>query len=251
MVTTFAIKNMKKWFDTWFNTKYYHILYKNRDYSEAENFISNLVNNLKIGENDTILDLACGKGRHSIYLNKLGFNVIGVDLSKESIAFANQYKNKKLSFFVHDMRESMPNHTFDFVFNLFTSIGYFEDENENVKMLQSVDSYTNHNGILVIDFMNAHKVIQNLVKSEIKIIDGISFNISRDIINGFIVKTIEFTDEGENYKFQEKVQALQLSDFERYLKNTNFCIYKTVGDYNLGNFDLEKSNRLIIFAKKK
>ncbi len=64
---------MKKWFDTWFDTKYYHILYKNRDYSEAEHFISNLVNRLMIDKSDRILDLACGKGRHSIYLNKLGY----------------------------------------------------------------------------------------------------------------------------------------------------------------------------------
>lgn len=241
---------MKKWFDTWFDTKYYHILYKNRDYSEAELFISNLVSDLNVDKNKSILDLACGKGRHSIYLNKLGYNVTGVDLSKESIAYANEYKNDSLSFFVHDMREPMPHKSFNFVFNLFTSIGYFEDENENVRMLQSVDSYTNQDGVLIIDFMNAHKVINNLVKSEVKIIDGIIFNISRNVIDGFIVKTIEFTDNGEQFKFQEKVQALKLEDFERYLKSTNFSIYKTAGDYNLGNFDLESSSRLIIFAKK-
>jgi len=241
---------MNKWFDTWFDTKYYHILYKNRDFSEAENFISNLVNDLKVDKNGTVLDLACGKGRHSIYLNKLGFNVIGVDLSKESIEFANRYKNDKLSFFVHDMREPMANKSFNFVFNLFTSIGYFDDVKENEKMLKSIDSYTAEDGVLVIDFMNAYKVINNLVKSEIKVVDGITFNISREVINGFIVKTITFSDAGKDYKFQEKVQALQLSDFERYLKSTNFSIYKTVGDYNLGNFDLENSNRLIIFAKK-
>lgn len=241
---------MKKWFDTWFDTKYYHILYQNRDYSEAELFISNLVNDLNIDKNSSILDLACGKGRHSIYLNKLGYSVTGVDLSQESIAHANQFKNDNLSFFVHDMRQPMPHKHFDYVFNLFTSIGYFEDENENITMLKSIDSYTNKNGILVIDFMNAYKIIKGLVKSEVKTIDGIDFNISREVINGFIVKTIKFTDNGQNFEFQEKVQALTLADFERYIETTDFSIFKTAGDYNLGNFDLEKSNRLIIFAKK-
>lgn len=241
---------MKNWFDTWFDTIYYHILYKNRDYDEAELFISNLTKALSVSANAHILDLACGKGRHSIYLNKLGYGVTGVDLSNESICYANQFSNENLKFFVHDMRERIENDSFDYVFNLFTSIGYFEDESDNVKMLRSIDSYTNKDGVLVIDFMNAHKVIKGLVRSEEKTIEGITFKITRKVENGFIVKTIQFSDEGQQFEYHEKVQALLLSDFEKYLQETNFSIFKVSGDYNLGNFDLENSNRLIIFAKK-
>jgi len=241
---------MKNWFDSWFDTKYYHILYKNRDYSEAENFITNLTADLKINPNKSILDLACGKGRHSIFLNKLGYKTTGVDLSKQSIEHANQFKTPTLDFFVHDMREQIKNNSFDYVFNLFTSIGYFEDESDNLKMLNSIDSYTNENGVLVIDFMNANKVVSNLVLDEVKVVEGITFTINRKVENGFIIKTISFTDNNQKFNFQEKVQALELHHFENYLKETNFSIYKVVGDYNLGNFDVEKSNRLIIFAKK-
>jgi len=241
---------MKNWFDSWFDTKYYHILYKNRDFSEAENFITNLTSDLKIAPNKSILDLACGKGRHSIFLNKLGYKTTGVDLSKQSIEHANQFKTPTLDFFVHDMREQIKNNSFDYVFNLFTSIGYFEDESDNLKMLNSIDSYTNENGVLVIDFMNANKVVSNLVLDEVKVIEGITFTINRKVENGFIIKTISFTDNNQKFNFQEKVQALELHHFENYLKETNFSIYKVVGDYNLGNFDVEKSNRLIIFAKK-
>jgi len=241
---------MEDWFSTWFNTKYYHILYKNRDFSEAEIFISNLVNNLAIKDSSKILDLACGKGRHSIYLNQLGFSVDGCDLSKESIDYAKQFENEKLHFFVHDMREPLPQKSYDHVFNLFTSIGYFDNVDDNVKMLQSIDTYTTKNGVLVIDFMNADKVINKLVKKEIKEVDGIIFNITREVIDGFIIKTIKFEDDGQSFEFKEKVQAIQLSDFENYLLKTNFKIFKTCGNYNLDNFDVENSDRLIIFAKK-
>ncbi|MEP2509893.1 MAG: methyltransferase domain-containing protein, partial [Reichenbachiella sp.] len=78
----------KQWFDEWFNTIYYHILYKHRDYEEAAKFLDHLINYFKIVPNSKILDLACGKGRHSIYLNKKGFDVTGVDLSEENIKFA-------------------------------------------------------------------------------------------------------------------------------------------------------------------
>lgn len=241
---------MKDWFSSWFDTKYYHILYKNRDYNEAETFIYNLVNELKIEKNSKILDLACGKGRHSIYLNKLGYQVDGCDLSKESITYAQQFENDKLHFFVHDMREPLANKSYNYVFNLFTSIGYFEDLESNVKMLKSIESYTSPNGILVIDFMNASKVINNLVKKEIKKVDEITFNITREVIDGFIIKTIRFEDEGQSFEFKEKVQAIKFSDFENYLAKTNFKIINVCGNYNLDNFDVDNSDRLIIFAKK-
>ena len=69
----------KKWFQSWFDTSYYHTLYKHRDDKEAQMFMKNLVRHLEIDSDQHILDLACGKGRHSIFLNQLGFNVTGVD----------------------------------------------------------------------------------------------------------------------------------------------------------------------------
>ncbi|MGV6860267.1 MAG: class I SAM-dependent methyltransferase [Putridiphycobacter sp.] len=241
---------MANWFSTWFNTKYYHTLYKHRDFAEAELFITNLVQNLEVPKTAKILDLACGKGRHSIFLNQLGYNVEGCDLSAESIKHAKQFENETLHFFEHDMREEIGGKAYDFVFNLFTSIGYFEDSNDNVKMLQSISAYIKKDGILVIDFMNAHKVINNLVKTETKEIDGLTFNISRALTDGYIVKTISFTDEGKSYEFQERVEALTLQDFEKFFDKTDFSIHQTFGSYNLEPFDVENSDRLIIFAKK-
>lgn len=241
---------MKDWFSSWFDTKYYHILYKNRDFSEAEIFISNLIDKLDISKHKHILDLACGKGRHSIFLNQLGYTVDGCDLSKQSIAYAKQFENDKLHFFVHDMREPISNKSYDYVFNLFTSLGYFDEKEDNIKMLKSVDSYSANDGMLVIDFMNANKVIKNLVKTESKIVDGITFNITRKVIDGFIIKNIKFDDNGESFEFEERVQAILLKDFDNYIAQTNFSIVKVFGNYNLDTFDAENSDRLIIFAKK-
>ena len=120
------MSNNNKWYKSWFNTEYYHILYKNRSTIEAESFIKKLIKELKLKKNSSLLDLACGKGRHSIYLNKLGFKVTGVDLSSQNIAYAKKFSNKRLSFFKHDMRLPI-NQKFDAIFNLFTSFGYFEN----------------------------------------------------------------------------------------------------------------------------
>ncbi|MEN8811471.1 MAG: class I SAM-dependent methyltransferase, partial [Flavobacteriales bacterium] len=131
--------NSKNWFASWFDSPHYHILYKNRDYKEAEYFLKKLTDYLKPKNTDKILDLACGAGRHSIFLNKLGFNVTGVDLSPNSIETANESSNETLHFDVHDMREIYTENGFNYVFNMFTSFGYFESNEENIIMLQSVE----------------------------------------------------------------------------------------------------------------
>ena len=84
---------MKKqeWFESWFDTSYYHTLYSKRDENEAKEFIVNLVEFLKIDPKSKVLDLACGKGRHSLTLNELGlfFN------EKTSNALAKNYWESK------------------------------------------------------------------------------------------------------------------------------------------------------------
>ena len=76
------------WFKDWFNSPYYHLLYANRDNKEAAEFIDKLIDHLKPAPGATMLDVACGKGRHSIHLAEKGFDVTGIDLSEESIAEA-------------------------------------------------------------------------------------------------------------------------------------------------------------------
>ena len=88
-----AEKTTNNWFASWFNTTYYHLLYKDRNDSEAELFMTQLTNFLNLPENGSILDLACGKGRHAKFLNSLSYNVTGVDLSENSIIKAKEYEN--------------------------------------------------------------------------------------------------------------------------------------------------------------
>ncbi len=240
----------KDWFVDWFNSPYYHILYKNRDHKEAENFINNLSNLLLFQKEDHLLDLACGKGRHAIYLNNLGYQVTGLDLSEENICYAKQFENNRLKFAVHDMREIFVGTKFNFVLNLFTSFGYFDSLTDNIKMLKSVHSMLNWNGHLVIDFFNSEQVIKQLVPEEIKRIDGIDFKINKEYSQGKILKTIRFSDLGKSFEFTEVVQAILFKEFKSILNETGFQLIYTFGDYNLNPFKAESSGRLILVAKK-
>lgn len=240
----------KEWFASWFDTSYYHQLYNNRNEDEAKLFISNLLDFLKLDKNSKLLDLACGKGRHAKTLNEFGYEVLGVDLSPNSISIASEMKNEHLDFQVHDMRESIQGATFDAVFNLFTSFGYFDETTDNERVCSAIAEMLKPKGILVIDFMNAEKVIANLVSKEKKTVGNLTFHITRHYDGKHIFKRIQFEDQGEKFDFTERVQALKLNDFESLLA-AQFQILNTFGSFDLKPFDEETSDRLIIIAQRK
>ena len=239
----------KDWFVNWFNTSYYHILYKNRDQAEACRFIDNLCVYLEVQKQAQILDLACGKGRHSIHLAQKGFNATGVDLAEESILKAKENAIKGVHFDVHDMRKVYKESEFDYVFNLFTSFGYFENRNENIDVLRGVALDLKKEGVFVLDFLNAAKVIKNLVAKESKTIDGIKFNLNRTYNGSTIIKDIHVTDNNKEYNFQESVSAFTLTDMEEMANKAGLKITATFGDYNLNPFDNTKSDRLVLVMK--
>jgi len=238
----------KTYSNNWFNTPFYHILYKDRDYAEAQLFIDNITEYLNLPENAKVLDLACGRGRHSIYLNKLGYNVIGADLSKNSIDYAKEYENDTLHFEVKDMREPFAE-KFDAVFNLFTSFGYFQDKEDNLLALKAIKNSLNDYGFAVLDFMNVHKVIQNLVPEETKEVNGIVFHIKRWVEDGYILKNIVFEFEDEHFDFTEKVKALTFEDFENLMDEAGIFLLDIFGDYKLHKFYKNESDRLIMIFK--
>lgn len=237
-----------KWFASWFNTPYYHILYKDRNYAEAGLFMENLTQYLNLPENAKILDLACGRGRHSKYLNKLGYNVIGADLSEKSIAEASKFSNQNLHFVVHDMREPFAE-KFDAVFNLFTSFGYFENDEDNLTTLKAIKNSLNKYGFAVIDFMNVDYVLKNLIPEETKTVDDIDFHIKRYEKDNQIYKDISFADNGTEYNYTEKVKALRLENFESLMQEAGIHLLDIFGDYKLHKFDKKQSERLIMIFK--
>ena len=240
----------KKWYQNWFNSPYYHILYHQRNDDEAEFFLDNLLSYLKPGTDTRLLDIACGRGRHSIYLNKKGFDVTGIDLAYTNIKYAMQFENEKLRFFVHDMRYLFYINYFDIAFNLFTSFGYFDTEKDHVNSLKAFRKSLKKGGLLVLDYFNSEKILRKLTSGEVKHIDGIDFYISKDIVDGKIIKNIKFYHKHRDFNYQEEVKAFTLADFERMFKRSGFEIVRYFGDYALTDFDAEKSDRLIFICKK-
>ncbi|MBW7675002.1 class I SAM-dependent methyltransferase [Chryseobacterium chendengshani] len=240
-----------EWFESWFDTPYYHLLYNNRDYTEAENFITKLTQELQLPQSSKIIDLACGKGRHSVFLNKLGYDVLGLDLSQQSIEFDKQFENESLTFKVHDIRNAIDSEPVDAVFNLFTSFGYFDNETDDRNVFKSVYDALKPNGYFVLDYLNEEYVRKNLVPESTVQREGIDFHISKKIEGRHIIKDIRFEINGEAKHFFEKVKLHTLEVIENYASECGFERIKIWGDYQLNDFEKEISPRCINLFKKK
>ncbi|HNR20569.1 MAG TPA: class I SAM-dependent methyltransferase [Bacteroidia bacterium] len=241
---------MKPWYQSWFNSPYYHLLYKERDSKEAEFFLDKLIDKLNLKTGCSIVDIACGRGRHSVYLNKKGFNVTGIDLSRESIKYCRQFENEKLEFFEHDMRAIFRVNYFEVALNLFTSFGYFEKPHDNLLALESASSSLKKNGIFVLDYFNSEKVMSALPSLFSKERNNIQFSFQKKVVDGKVIKSINVTDNGREFLFVESVWLYNKEDFEKMLESCGLKLKFTFGDYNLNAFDKIKSDRLILVTEK-
>jgi 2-polyprenyl-3-methyl-5-hydroxy-6-metoxy-1,4-benzoquinol methylase len=241
---------MAEWFAEWFDTPFYHILYKSRGNNEAQRFIDNLSEKLDFQTNWQYCDMACGKGRHAIYLNSKGFDVVGLDLSPNNIWHAQASENETLQFHEHDIREVFRPEFFDVMLNLFTSFGYFENQEENQKAVVAMARNIKSNGTLVLDYMNSRKAIEGFNSYYQKTVDGIVFDINKRIELGYIFKNISFESKGQMHQFEERVKLLFLEDFRHFFEKAGLTLTEVYGDYDLNPYQDLVSDRMIMVCKK-
>lgn len=240
------------WYEKWFDSPYYHQLYFQRDEREASMFIDEVIKHLNPPKGSTMLDVGCGKGRHCIQLASHGFDVTGIDLSPESIAAAQQHENENLHFAVHDMRERFMVGHFDYVFNLFTSFGYFDTDHENEKAIKTMAWALKKNGVIVMDYLNAQFAEDTLVhKSEIRF-SGVNYFIIKWFDEKYFYKRIIVEDEKNKkpLEFTERVAKFTLGEFNDMLAYQKIQIQEVFGDYSFGRYDVKHSPRMIIIGRK-
>jgi SAM-dependent methyltransferase len=243
----------KGWFSDWFNSSYYHALYQHRDDTEALQFIHNLITYLAPKPHATMLDIACGKGRHSKALFDAGFDVTGIDLSPASIEAASTMQTNGLSFSCHDMRETFKANYFDYAFNFFTSFGYFDTHEEHQLAISAMAANLKESGMLVIDYLNVGIVEENSDQEAVSQIDGYIFYTKKWQDDLFLFKEIRVVDVVSKEVlgiFEERVRKYGLADFTLFMQRAGLEMIATFGDYQLGSYHMERSDRLIMVAKK-
>lgn len=240
------------WYKDWFNSPFYHKLYFERDDREAEAFISKLIDHLHPATGSYMLDVACGRGRHSRNLAEKGFRVTGIDISFDSIAFAKKYETENLEFYQHDMRLPFRVNYFDYAFNFFTSFGYFKSRREHDDAIRTIANGLKPNGIFVIDYLNVHYSEDHIVYNEDKKLNGTRYEIHRWHDETHFYKKIIINDPLLHHAidYTEKVSKFSFGDLNDMLSYHGLQVQEVFGDYKLGNYNVKTKPRLIIVAKK-
>jgi SAM-dependent methyltransferase len=244
------------WFEEWFDSPLYELLYAYRNEEEARRLANLIEEKIPPGDFSDVVDVGCGRGRHSIALAERGYHVTGLDLSPTAIEKARQIAEERdlsnVRFIVQDMRQPLDD-TFDAAFNLFTTFGYFLEDSENERVLKSVNSMLKPKGLFLVDYLNATKVENELVPESEGSHDGIDYSIRKEIKNGCVYKNIRFSGEkiGSEKEYNERVKLYGREWFEESLKRTGYSVKKVWGNYDGDPFNESSSPRLIVVAEKK
>jgi SAM-dependent methyltransferase len=152
------------WYQEWFGEEYLE-LYAHRDEHEARQQVA-FFHDQAGSVTGSVLDLACGTGRHVQELQGLGYHAVGCDLSYTLLRTGmTEYGAMPLA--RADMRQ-LPfcDHSFAALVNFFTSFGYFEAEDENLQVVREMARVLRHGAPFLFDYLNVHRELDKLVQRE-------------------------------------------------------------------------------------
>ncbi len=242
-----------KWYEEWFDRDEYEIVYQHRDEEEARRVIDLIERTTRLSPGNRIVDVGCGRGRHAVELAKRGYHVTGVDLSERSIDAAKARAiehHVTVDFRVGDMRDPVCEGCFDGAVNLFTAFGYFESEAEHQQAVSAIAASLVDDGWFFQDFLNPAYVRANLVPSDAARREGVEIEQHRTLEGGRIRKDIILRRNGQEHRFSESVQLLEIEDFGRLYERAGLEIESVYGDYS-GNQYADESPRMILLSRKR
>jgi SAM-dependent methyltransferase len=156
---------MKPWFENEaFWRAFYPKMFDEKRFADAAEQVRQVLR-LAGRRRGAVLDLCCGPGRHSVALAKRGWQVTGVDRTRFLLNKARQLartSRTKVEFIEADMRDFVRPAAFDLVINLFTSFGYFDNKDDDRRVLRNIFTSLKPGGVLVMDVMGKERIAKVL-----------------------------------------------------------------------------------------
>lgn len=244
---------MSEWYEVAFD-RFYPLLYGHRDADEARRAASSFAPSLAgFGPS---LDLACGAGRYMAALAEYGLDMIGVDLSPYLLARAAQEAGLAGRLVRGDMR-SLPfgGGVFASAVNMFTSFGYFSDDDENRAVLAEVARVLQPSGRFLIDYMNTTRVTGEGLGRTSRVQDGYTIDEDRRVEGAgrYLVKHVRVDggDDDSRLEYDERVRLFTPQELDDMLETAGLDVLERYGDYDRGEFDPARSDRLIALCERR
>lgn len=240
---------MSQWFEESFGEDYL-LVYKHRSKQDASFEVEQIMRWLHLSERDLILDLCCGTGRHTISLARQQLHVVGVDLSKTLLSHAVRDAEDLQIPFVHGDMRRLPfvDQSFTVVLNLFTSFGYFTEDENNEQVLREIARVLKPGGRFLIDFMNRETVKEKLVPVSERTEEGIHIREVRKIDGDYVHKQITVTDERGERHYRERVKMYTREQMESMMNRAGLITEWVAGNFHGETYHL-LSDRMIFIGR--
>ena len=249
-------KKVRPWWEDLFNDDFIRTMAKitDADIAREANFIEE---SLGCEAGATILDLACGTGRHAVELASRGYQVVGFDLSLAMLARASdeaQDRKQKINFVQGDMREMTFEETFDGVFSWNTSFGYF-DEEKNAAVIAKVHRALKKGGQFLLDVVNRDNLVRQAPSLAWFEGDGCICmdEMQVDFITSRMkVKRTLMMDDGRTKEIEYSIRVYSLHELGKMLHDNGFRVAEVSGRTGTpGVFFGCESPRTLILAEKR
>ncbi|KPK82126.1 MAG: hypothetical protein AMS25_03550 [Gemmatimonas sp. SM23_52] len=224
-----------EWYRAWFGEEYL-ALYPHRDEEEAEAGVDLVLRSCG-DPPGTILDLACGAGRHMAEFERRGLRVIGLDLSGTLLQEARS-RDTGLLLVQGDMRYlPFADASFQVVVNFFTSFGYFAEPEQDAQVLMEIRRILQPGGCFALDFLNAERVRSALVSEDERPVGERRVIQRRRLEAGgtVVVKEILILCPGQDEPeatYYERVRLYSPAELEGLLRRAGLEPEHTYGDYS-------------------
>jgi SAM-dependent methyltransferase len=204
----------------------------------------------------SILDLACGHGRHSIEFARRGYRVAGLDLSEPSLEIARAAADRAgvpIKFIQGDMRHIPYTNEFDLVINLFTAFGYLENEEEDQKVLDAIHRALKPEGCAMIDTINHSWLMRHFeprgwttLEDGLILLEEREFDLQSGRNN--VTWTLLYPD-GRRHELRHSLRVYTLVEFEANLTAAGLALQRVWGSFDGAAYGLD-TQRMILLAKR-
>ncbi len=228
----------------------YLLLYRHRTQKQAQIEINWVVDTLNIKSAQRILDLSCGEGQHTIELYKHNLEVTGLDISETLLTKARK-QYPEIQFIYADMRKIPFRNFFHSIIMMFTSFGYFDDEKENLLVLESIERALRPGGKFLLNLLNRKYIINNLIPVSEQEIEGMRVleRYYLDAEKKHILKQITIIGE-ENRSYKESIRLYTIEEIKNMFEKSALKLENVYGDYCIDTYDEDNNPRMIVQGYK-